>query len=283
MDPGTGKRLFFQVLEGEATQEAVLAFFRRFQDLLPVRHLTVQGITTDGSPLYPPAIQAVWGAIPHQSCTFHFLRKVNEQVLGVMAQFRKRLAAQKPKLRPGRPTRELRPIAQHRQRLEQKIADLYEHRYLLVQRHLTAGERATFQRMTRGLPDVRRLREITEAVYRLFDRRCRTDTALAKLARLRQRVERFALGSQHLRKLFSQVAESTLTFLDERRLGATSNAVERSNRRYRKMQKTIYRVRTYSHIVARFALDLFREAGLQPRRATLNLLHTQRTPSCGSR
>ena len=33
-------------------------------------------------------------------------------------------------------------------------------------------------------------------------------------------------------------------FLDERLLGATSNAVERGNRRYRKMQKTVYRVRT---------------------------------------
>jgi len=30
-----------------------------------------------------------------------------------------------------------------------------------------------------------------------------------------------------------------LTFLDDRLLGATSNAVERGNRRYRKMQKTI--------------------------------------------
>jgi len=30
-----------------------------------------------------------------------------------------------------------------------------------------------------------------EEVYRLFDRRCRTDTALSKLARLRQRVRRW--------------------------------------------------------------------------------------------
>jgi hypothetical protein len=29
-----------------------------------------------------------------------------------------------------------------------------------------------------------------DTVYRLFDRRCRTETALAKLARLRRRVQR---------------------------------------------------------------------------------------------
>jgi hypothetical protein len=64
--------------------------------------------------------------------------------------------------------------------------------------------------------------------------------------------------------------------LDERLLGATSNAVERGNRRYRKMQKTVYRVRTYAHVVDRLALDLFREAAAQPRASTLVLLHAER-------
>jgi len=67
--------------------------------------------------------------------------------------------------------------------------------------------------------------------------------------------------------------------LDDRLLGATSNAVERGNRRYRKMQKTVYRVRTFAHIVARFALDLFREAALRPRTTTLDLLHAARAPA----
>ena len=42
-------------------------------------------------------------------------------------------------------------------------------------------------------------------------------------------------------------------------MGATSNAVERGNRRYRKMQKTVYRVRTQRAIEGRLALDLQRE------------------------
>jgi len=51
-----------------------------------------------------------------------------------------------------------------------------------------------------------------------------------------------------------------LTFLDDSLLPSTSNAVERGNRRHRKMQKTVYRVRTQSQISRRIAADMQREA-----------------------
>jgi hypothetical protein len=190
--------------------------------------------------------------------------------------WRKQLAAQPPKLKRGRPTGAKRKLAQKRQRLQQKISDLFEHRYLFVQRHLSESERATLLQITRGLPQLRTLRALVEEVYRLFDRRCRTETALAKLAQLRQRVQRFPLVREVLKTLFSANVEKALTFLDDRLLGATSNAVERANRRYRKMQKTVYRVRTLAQIAARLALDLFREAAQQPGATTLERLHAQR-------
>jgi len=283
VDNRTFKRLFFRVLDHDATQDDVTAFFGRFQVALHARNLTVRGITTDASVLYPPAIQAVWGAVPHQLCEFHILKDLNRATLHAVAQVRKQLAAQQPPLGRGRPTAAKRPLVQERQRLQQKISDLFEHRYLFVQHHLTEAERATLQRITRGLPHLRVLREIADETYRLFDRRCRTATALAKLAGLRRRVERFTQLSQLLKGLFTVNVEKALTFLDDRLLGATSNAVERGNRRYRKMQKTVYRVRTGAHIVARFALDLFRDAALRPRMATLNLLHAERTPVCAGR
>jgi hypothetical protein len=276
VDNHTFKRLFFQVLDHDPTQDDVIAFFGRFQIALQTRHLTVQGITTDGSPLYPAAIQAVWGELPHQLCEFHILKDLNQATLRAVAQVRKHLATQQPQLGRGRPTGAKRKLVQKRQRLQQKIADLFEHRYLFVQHYLTESERVTLKRITRGLPHLRALREITDEIYRLFDRRCRTDTALAKLAGLRQRVQRFTPLSQILKGLFSANVEKALTFLDDRLLGATSNAVERGNRRYRKMQKTVYRVRTYLQIVARMALDLFREAAMQPRAATLGFLHSER-------
>jgi hypothetical protein len=102
---------------------------------------------------------------------------------------------------------------------------------LVVQRHLSKTERKTLWRITRGLPQVRTLRALMEQVYALFDRRCRTQTALDKLAKLRRRLLRFTQLSETLKKLFSPTLEKALTFLDDTLLPATSNAVERGNRR----------------------------------------------------
>src|SRR4051794_20655007 len=62
-----------------------------------------------------------------------------------------------------------------------------------------------------------------------------------------------------LDKLKSPNLEKALVFLDDKLLGATSNAVERSNRRFRKAQKSIYSVRTKRHVEQRLALDMHRE------------------------
>jgi len=276
VDNRTFKRLWYQVLDHDPTQADVAAFFGRFQAVLDARQLLVKGITTDGSALYPPAIAEVFGDVPHQICEFHILADLSQAVLRAVAKVRKDLAARQPTLPRGRPTRQTRPLVRQRQRLQQKIADLFTYRHLFVQRDLSPREREILQRMTRGLPHLRALRAIMDEVYRLFDRRCRTDTALAKLARLRQRVQRFSQISQTLKALFSANVEKALTFLDDRLLPATSNAVERGNRRYRKMQKTIYRVRTHAHLVGRIALDMLREACAQTRTATLHLLHQAR-------
>jgi len=72
---------------------------------------------------------------------------------------------------------------------------------------------------------LRNLRSIMDQVYRLFDRRCRTETALEKLAKLRCRVRRFKTLGQTLKKLFTPNIEKALTFLDDSLLPSTSNAV----------------------------------------------------------
>ena len=111
--------------------------------------------------------------------------------LRAVAQVWKQLAARQSQLKRGRPTPQPRSLVQKRHRLQQKITDLFEYRHLFVQRHLTAAEQATLQRITCGLPQLRALCEIVAEVYRLFDRRCRTTTAFATLACLRQRIQRF--------------------------------------------------------------------------------------------
>ena len=92
VDNRTFKRLSYHVLDRDPTQVDIEAF-RRFRQALEARGLTVQGITTDGSTLYPEPIAAVFGAVPHQVCQFHILHEVNKAVLSAVAQERKRLVA----------------------------------------------------------------------------------------------------------------------------------------------------------------------------------------------
>jgi hypothetical protein len=239
--------------------------------------LTVQGITTDGSSLYPEPIATVFGPIPHQVCQFHVLRDVIKAVLSAVAKERKRLTDGAPKLPRGRPSsKAAKRAARRKKRIEQKVGELFEHRYLFIQRRLSPSERATLRRISRGRPQLRHLRGLMEEVYRLFDRRCRTATALAKLAALRARLRRFVGLREVLKKLFTPGLEKALVFLDEKLLGATSNAVERGNRRYRKMQKTVYRVRTQRTIEGRLALDLLRERQAGGRAETTQILHKAR-------
>lgn len=277
VDNRTFRRLTYEVLDRDPTQADVEALFRTFQAALRQRRRKLKGITTDGSTLYPGPISSVFGQIPHQLCEFHVIKELNKGVLRALARIRKQLAATKPKLRRGRPTSvAARQAARRRKRIERKVGDLFQHRYLFVQHDLTPAQRRTLPRITRGRPALRTLREIMDEVYRLFDRRCRTATALAKLARLRNRVRRFAWIGKTLQKLFSPNLEKSLTFLDDKLLPSTSNAVERGNRRHRKMQKTVYSVRTKSHIAARIALDMQREERAQLRRRTTKTLHVAR-------
>jgi hypothetical protein len=277
VDNHTFRRITYEVLDRDPTHADMERFFRKFQAALQKRGLALEGITTDGSALYPEPISKVFGDIPHQVCEFHVIKELTKAVLRAVAKVRKELAAAKPKLGRGRPSSPAaRKAARRRKQIEQKVGNLFQHRYLFVQHDLTPAQRRTLLRITRGRPELRTLREIMDQVYRLFDRRCRTDTALEKLARLRRRVRRFKWIGKTLQKLFSPNLEKALTFLDDGLLPSTSNAVERGYRRHRKMQKTVYRVRTKPHISSRIALDMEREERTQQRDRTTQTLHAAR-------
>ncbi len=277
VDNRTFRRITYEVLDHAPTHADIERFFRRFRSLLKQRDLKLQGITTDGSSLYPEPISKVFGKVRHQVCEFHVLKELTKAVLRAVAKVRKELAATKPKLGRGRPsTAVARKTSQRRKQIDRKVGDLFEHRHLFVRRELTPSQQRTIHRITRGRPELRTLRDIMDEVYRLFDRRCRTDTALEKLARLRRRVRRFQKVGKTLQKLFSPNLEKSLTFLDDKLLPSTSNAVERGYRRHRKMQKTAYRVRTQRNINGRIALDMQREERMQQRDETTKTLHAAR-------
>ena len=278
VDNRTFRRITYDVLDHDPTHADIVRFFRAFHSALEQRGLTLRGITTDGSALYPEPISKVFGDVPHQLCEFHVIKELTKAVLRAVAKVRKELAATKPKLDRGRPSSvAARKKARRRKQIDQKVGDLFEHRYLFVRHDLTRAQRRTLQRITRGWRELRTLRDIMDQVYGLFDRRCRTETALDKLARLRRRVRRFKSIGKTLQKLFSPNLEKALTFLDDKLLPSTSNAVERGYRRHRKMQKTVYRVRTKPNISSRIALDMQREERAQQRQNTTDTLHVART------
>jgi hypothetical protein len=160
-----------------------------------------------------------------------------------------------------------------------KIRGLFQGRFLFVKRHLKPSERKQLLSITRGLPQLRQLREIMEQIDALFDRRCRTQTALNKLNKLPQWVKRFKWIGDTLKKVFAPTLDQALTCLDDKLLPATSNAVERGHRRHRKMQKSVYRVRSQVSLEGRIALDMIRESRAENRARTTHALHQTRRGS----
>ena len=272
-------RLAFRVLEHDPDQDDVRSFLADFKAELDRRSLEVRGITTDGSSLYPKVLKELWPDAPHQVCVFHVLKEITKAVLRALAKLRKELAQHIPKLPRGRPRQDKQSQARARRakRLKDRLAELFEHRYLFVRHRLSPAQKRVLTRLVRGRPQLRVLRAIMDEVYRLFDRRCRTATAVKRLAKLRARVRRFKRLGKALDKLQSPTLDKALLFLDDRLLGSTSNAVERSNRRFRKAQRSIYSARTAQQIRRRLALDLHREQRAARRAQTLKSLHRARS------
>ena len=239
--------------------------------------MTLLGITTEGAARYPAPLAEVFGGVRHQRWAFPLVADGVKAVLGAVASARKRRAAKQPPRPTGRPsTPAAKQAARTQKRLDVQRAALVTPRYLCVQRHLRPTARKTLWHLTRGLPQFQKRRAIMAQVDALFARRCRTQTALDTRATLRRRVQRCKALGDTLTKRFSPTREKALTLLDDKGLPSTSHAVARGNRRSRKRQKHVYRVRTQAQIHARLALDMWREARAEGRQQTLASLHRAR-------
>ena len=122
------KRLLYEVLDHDPTHEDIRAFLGRLKTALSARDLTLFGVTTDGSALYPEPLREVFGKVRHQICQFHIVAEVVKAVVGAVASARKALAAQQPKLRKGRPsTPAAKQAARTKKRLAAQGAALFTH------------------------------------------------------------------------------------------------------------------------------------------------------------
>src|SRR5439155_25772560 len=70
------KRILYDVLDHDPTHEDIRACLARLHTALVARGLTLCGVTTDGSALYPEPLREVFGKVRHQICQFHIVAEV---------------------------------------------------------------------------------------------------------------------------------------------------------------------------------------------------------------
>ena len=70
----TCKRLRYPVLAHDPEHQDLAAFLRRCATALVPRQLPVRGVRTEGSPVYPAPVRAVFGAVAHQIWESHRLK-----------------------------------------------------------------------------------------------------------------------------------------------------------------------------------------------------------------
>jgi hypothetical protein len=241
------------------------------------RDVRLFGVTTAGAARSPEPLVEGCGEVPPPIGTFPLVAELVNAVLGAVASARKGLAATPPTRPQGRPsTPAAQAAARQNKRLAAPRADVCTPRSLCVHHPLRTRARQTRGRITHALPQRRTLRALMEPGSAVCARRCRTQSALATLAPLRRRLRRFPPWGATLTTRCAPPLAKALTFLDDPLLPATSHAGERGNRRYRKRQKQVSRVRTPVQIRARLALDLWRAAQAEGRQHTLASLHHAR-------
>jgi hypothetical protein len=157
-------RLAFRVLEYNPTPDDVRAFRSEFKGQLDKRGLTVRGVTTDGSPLYPKVLKELWPNAPHPVCVVHVLQEISKAVRRARAKLRKERKAQIPKQRRGRPRQQDQARVRRIQRLQQRVAELFAQRHLFVRHHLSAAPKKLLKKLVRGPPQLRALRDIMDEV-----------------------------------------------------------------------------------------------------------------------
>lgn len=275
------RRILCRVLDHAATQSDVLELFTDFRQMLELRPGApgqLKGVTTDGSSLYPAAIKSVFGDVPHQVCRFHVIALLTKAAREAAVALYKKRVARLPRLKQGRPSKGKEQERAQKVRQEREhLLELYRGRYDLVSRELTSERERELMTLLSPYPELAEVRQIMQEIYRLYDGQ--GASAMEKLAAVRQRAAATP-GAESLGPLLSTLngscIEKSLVYLDRPELPSTSNAVERSNRRYRKMQKSVYRVRTQRQLRRRLALDMVREQRSPAREQCMAALHQMR-------
>jgi hypothetical protein len=236
---------------------------RRFLQNLKTWGLAPNVVVTDGSPLYPTVLAALWPAARHQLCVFHILKDINDLIVAGVRRLARALGRRgnagrrRKRGRPSKAQQAARAAAGPT--LKEKAGFILKHRFLIVKKSSTLNQQQWEDLVTMFayLPELRTLWHFASEVRALFVKGARVQTLWRRRAALLrdqkyQQIPELAEAMAMLEtgKFRKMVAFASSAVGQKVR---TNNHVERANRRLRFLEKLRYKWRRRKWVL-RFVL-----------------------------
>ena len=255
-DPLNKRPVSFHLCRAGNTEE-----LKKFLLHLKSIGVTPEVLIADGSNLYAAVPQEVWPDIKIQLCIFHVIRNCQEDILdGIRAYYRSISKKAQWNFDFDAPEWWQRSVAKK----ERQRSLLKSHRYVFTTRseNLSLEQARILAELCESHEALKIFRQFEDELLSLFERKQTKENARQKLAAMVINPE--YSGNAYLRSALGRLGkgkfEKMITFLDYENLEYTTNHVERTNRWFRKRQKTHYRNRLDRTIRNMLKADLMRVA-----------------------
>ena len=230
-----------------------------------LRHLKSIGVKpevliVDGSTLYASVPQKVWPGVSIQLCVFHVIRNCQDHIQDAIKAFYRLLPKGKRWPHEDFIAPEWWTNAIQRGNRDRHL--IRNNRYAFTTRteNLKPEQREILEGLCQHHPALCTIRRFHSDLLSLFERNQTKEQARQKLRTMAENpdYQEMPYLVLALKRLSTAKFEKMVTFLDYENLDATTNHVERTNRWFRKRQKTHYRNRKERTIRNMLKTDLQR-------------------------
>ncbi len=216
---------------------------KRHLSLLKENGLNAKSFTKDGSPLYVNTIQSVFDNILLQDCIFHLQKGIQKHFFSWQKKIRDKIII--PKLKRGR--KKKGTVTLNSTPLKNIKQELFRSRYLFQKKRLSVEEKIKVSNFYILFPELRKLRRLYILFKRIF--------TVSSFDEAKKRYESFIndiSARENIPKVLKKLKtsydrDSLFTYLKfnikYRKKIRTTNHTERTNRKFRKKQKTHYKIR----------------------------------------
>jgi hypothetical protein len=268
-DPLNNRPVSFHLCTAGNTEES-----KKFLLHLKSIGINPEVLIVDGSNLYVSTPQEVWPNVKIQLCVFHSIRNCQEDILdGIRAYYRS--ISKKAQWSFDFETPEWWAKSVERKARQRKLLRAYRYAFTTRRENLSSEQARVLDELCQNHDALRVFRQFEDDLLSLFDRNQRKEQAREKLTVMITHPD--YAGNSYLQSALARLGkgkfEKMITFLDYANLECTTNNVERTNRWFRKRQKTHYRNRKERTIRNMLKVDLAVRIGnatapirLRPRR-----------------